>query len=478
MERTKGTQKELAQRMQYYTALSTRVALAAKLGLQFDGDRNLYESLGYPTQLTYSDFVIQFVRQDIAQAIIMRPVRTTWRGPLQLVETNDAEETTFEKVWKQLSTSLQLKSKFQLADKLTGLGHYGVILLGFSDVQNKEGFASPVKKGNGLKLAYVKVLDEQGAQISTYDENTTSPRYGLPLTYDVTLSSPNGTSTYTLKVHYTRVIHIVDDPMTNESIGTPRLEVVFNRLMDLEKIVGGSGEMYWRGARPGFQGKIDKDYKMSAASEDALKDQITEYEHNLRRIFMSEGVSLDPLATQVEDPSKHVDVQIQMISAVTGIPKRILTGSERGELSSGQDSEEWAALIQTRREEFAEISIVRPFVDRLIEYGVLPQPVEEYVVMWFDLFAKSEKDRVDIGKVRSEALRNYLADPLIQSIVPPTAFFELFLGLTQDQIDLVNQMVEEGMDEEAALREVTQETEEEEQTEEERAIEEGKKVVV
>lgn len=467
MERTKGkggNLNEMQARLQMYSALTERLALAGKLGISFEGARNLYESLGYPKDLSSADFLTQFIRQDIAQAIIMRPVKTTWRGQLQLIETKDANQTAFEKAWKDLNTRLKLKGKFLQADKLTGLGRYGVILLGLSDVSNKEGFANPVT-GSRLSLEYIKVLDEQSAQVSTYETDTKSPRYGLPVLYNVTLGSPDGQSSYTIQVHHTRVIHIVDDPTSNESLGTPRLQVVYNRLQDLEKIVGGSAEMYWRGARPGFQGKIDKDYTMTPTTQESVQSQIDEYEHNLRRIFMSEGVTLDPLAVQVSSPKEAFDVQIQMISAVTGIPKRILTGSERGELSSGQDSEEWAAHIQSRREDFAEPCIIRPFVDICQKYGILPK-VEEYIVGWVDLFAKTEKDRVDIGKVRSEALKNYLADPVVQSVVPPQAFFELFLGLDQDQIDLINTMVEQGMSEEEALRRATEEEQQEEQQEE------------
>ena len=64
--------------------------------------------------------------------------------------------------------------------------------------------------------------------------------------------------------------------------------------------------------------------------EDALLKQLDEYEHNLRRIFINRGISMESMSPQVSDPSSHVDIQIQMISAQTGIPKRILTGSERG----------------------------------------------------------------------------------------------------------------------------------------------------
>jgi hypothetical protein len=152
-------------------------------------------------------------------------------------------------------------------------------------------------------------------------------------------------------------------------------------------------------------------------------------------------LKLSALAPQVSDPKNHVDVQLMMISAVTGIPKRILSGSERGELASSQDAAEWIAFVQGRREEFAEPHIIRPFVDCMIEYGILPKPEKEYVIEWADLFSVSEKDKVEIGRIRATALREYFVNPIAPEVVPPEAFMEFFLGLTQSQIDLITEMV-------------------------------------
>jgi len=208
-------------------------------------------------------------------------------------------------------------------------------------------------------------------------------------------------------------------------------------LMDLEKLVGGSAEMFWRGARPGFHGKLDKDFTMTTDTKDDLQDQIKEYEHDLTRILISEGIDLDKLDQQVSDPDMHVDVQLQMISAVTGIPKRILTGSERGELSSNQDKAEWLSFIKSRREEFAEPNIVRPFVDRCVEYKVLPEPKDKYDVKLQDLFAQSEKEKADVGKIRSEALSKYASSPMAEMTIPPDEFLKYFLGLDKEQIDQI-----------------------------------------
>lgn len=437
MKRTKAPAGK-SNLLQTYSELTNRANLAASMGQSYDGRRDLYNILGYKKVLRYQDFLAQFVRQDIARAIIERPVKVTWSGPCSIIESNKEDTTTLEKDWLDLERRLNLKSKFIRLDKLTGLGRYGVLYMGFNDIRKQGDTEKPVSKS--VELLFLRPLGESSAKIATWEKNTTNPRYGLPLLYDITLVDSDGSTESQIKVHYTRVLHVVENAMESEIEGSPRLEVVYNRLQDLEKLVGGSAEMFWRGARPGYSGEIDKEFTMSPVEEKALEDQMDEYENDLRRLLINKGLKVSPLAIQISDPKNHVDVQIQLISAVTGIPKRILSGSERGELSSSQDSVEWVSYVQSRREEFAEPHIIRPFVDRMIEIGILPKPQNGYDIEWQDLFAISEKDKVEIGKSRASALKDYFTNPMASEVVPPKAFYEFFLGFGREQINLISDM--------------------------------------
>ena len=264
-----------------------------------------------------------------------------------------------------------------------------------------------------------------------------------------------------LVVHHSRIIHVAEDILESDIFGIAKLESVFNRLFDIEKIVGGDAEMFWRGARPGYAGKTDPDYAMTETTKRELKEQIDEYEHDLRRILVNEGVSLEALAQQIADPKEHVDVQISMVSAVTGIPKRILIGSERGELSSAQDRGEWLSYVQTRREEYTEPNIVRPLIDRLIEYKVLPTPVEGlYNIRWEDLFALTDMEKVDMGSKRSTALRDYSLTPIAPAVMSIKSFLKYGMGLSDDEILEVEENRNNAMVEEQELfASLTEETE-------------------
>lgn len=452
MSKVKALRRSDPSGLKLYSTLLARAELAAKLGMQYGGERDLYQALGYSKTLTYADYATQYVRQDIAKAVIDRPVDATWHGGFQLEESSESEDTKFEKAWKKMYKDLNLRSKFIRLDRLTGIGSYGVLLLGLSDAKSPEDFAKPVT-GVKHELLYVKpfggMVLSGSAQIIDYEQNTGSPRYGKPLFYQITMVNLETQVTNLLRVHYSRVIHVIDDPLESDIEGTPRLESVFNRLQDLEKIVGASAEMFWRGARPGYAGKVDPDHEIPPGELDALEDQVDEFENNLRRLLILNGIDIQSLNPQVSDPSQHVDVQIQMISAVTGIPKRILTGSERGELASTQDRDNWSDFVESRRGEFAEPAIVRPFADRMIELQILPEPGPEgYTVVWPDIRTPSDKDRADVGVARSNALKNYASVPTAEQYVPPDAFYQYFLGLKPEEIELIQEMKQKALEEE------------------------------
>jgi len=457
MKRTKpSTNSSVIERLRLYETLTTRSALASALGFTYGGLRNVDNALGYKDNLTFQDFLRAYQRQDIAAAVIDRPIRTTWQGSIDLIESDNDKDTPLEQAWKDLEKRLHVKHMLSRLDTITGIGRYGVLFLGFNDAANSNAQGEAVKVSTSLKLLYIRAISEINATVTQWDTNTSSPRFGLPEKYTLTLISQDGKSSSSITAHHTRIIHVADKLLDGMVVGSSRLEPVFDRLTDLKKLVGGSAEMFWRGARPGYSGEIDKDVTFTEDDKAKLKEQIDEYDNNLRRFLVGSGVSISSLAPQVADPQSHVDVQIQMISAYTGIPKRILTGSEVGELASSQDRDNWFSLIKSRREEFAEPVIIQPFVDRLIAFGILPPPATEYNVQWTDLWSPSEKEKAEVGQLRATALATYANSPYASSILPVESFYKWCLSLDDDQIELIRETLEAEMlkEEERALTEL------------------------
>lgn len=433
--------QEKAKTLQTFSELVNRALLATKMGQQtYGGARDVNTALGYPVNLSFDDYSARYLRHDMAKAIIDRPVKGTWKGKVELIESDKEAYTPLEKAWREFYRDKKLKLTFSSLDKLTGIGRYSVLFFGMSDVTDTNSYRRKVRKG--AKLLYLKPLSEKTAKIHKLEDDPTSERYGLPKFYEITvknISDANVTSTGSLIVHYSRVLHIVEDTLEDPNHGTPRLEAAFNRLLDLEKIVGGDAEMFWRGARPGYTGEVKENYTFTPDDEKKIKDQFEEFQNYLTRFLVTEGINYKELAQQIADPASHADTCVKMLSAVTGMPFRILIGSEKGELSSSQDKQEWVTYITTRREEVVEFTILRPFIDKCIELGILPpmSSKEGYTIVWDSLFSLTEKEKAEIGKARSVILKEYSLSETAQAIIPMEYFLKHMMFFDDKTADLI-----------------------------------------
>lgn len=398
--------------------------------------RNIYEALGYVKTPVFADYMMRFDRQDIAARIVSAPVFASWRLRPDIMEVSDTKSedaTEFEKAWRDMEKDLKVIHYLNRADLLSGIGRYGILLLGFDDGKD---LSQEVNKAS--KLLYLMPYTEDNASIQAWNVDPKNERCGLPEMYQVRMANykkSGGIST--VNVHHSRIIHVAEGCLEDDVFGTPRLKGVYNRLQDLELVAGSSAEMFWRGAMPGLAFKLDPEADITPQAISDVNSQVERYMHGLVRYLRLQGMDIQELAPAVADPTQHVDIQIQLISAATGIPKRILTGSERGELASSQDETNWTTRVSERRENYVEPMILRPFIDVLIKVGVLPD-IKEYLVEWPSLFAPSEADRATTSKTRAETLSIYSNAQGADEIIPPNIFLRKFLEFDEEEIEEIN----------------------------------------
>lgn len=442
--------------------LTQRMRLAAALGQQYGGNRDLYEALGYKKDLLLEDYWNAYLRQDIARKVNNMPVNSTWRGDIRI--TDGDEDGRFEEEWNNLADRTRLWNKITRVDRLAGLGQFAILVLGFDDVQNPEQFQNPVLDDGDRKLLYLHAYSQRSAEIEEWEDNPKSERYGLPRLYKVKTTIPGEVhQTRDISVHHTRIIHVAEELLESEVYGVPRMKGVYNRFEDLAKIVGGSAEMFWRGARPGYAAKTRENARLGPQDKTDLDNQFQEFEHELRRWMRIQGMDIQELSPQVSDPSNHVDVQLNMISAHTYIPKRILIGSERGELSSKQDESNWYQRIEDRRDSYGEPVILRPLTDKLIYYGVISEPKDgTYDVQWSDLWTPGQKERSEIASNQSSAIKSYASAPAASTVVPEKMFLRKVLGWTEEEIEEAFQELNTALEDEENEAAADQQTIEEE----------------
>jgi hypothetical protein len=393
------------------------------IGLGFAGDRDYYSVFGWKRTLTYLDYLGKYRRQDIATRLVDAEPHATWSNPPEVSEDSDQ---AFKEVWDDLVSDFSLFEVFSRLDKLVGLGHYAVMIVGFDDGSPLE---SPISS-NKKNVIYLQPYSEDVARIDTFQEDPADPRFGLPETYEVEpgrADAPTSgvraiiTKPKSFKVHHSRVLHVAEGGLEDLIFGTPRMEKVYNLLDDLLKTQGGSSETFWLTSNRGIQVDVDKEMDLKQADADALDTEIDEYYHNLRRVIRSRGVTINDLGSDVADPRGNFDILIGLISAATSIPKRILMGTEAGQLSSEQDRANWAVHIEGRRSLFAEPIILNPFVKMLVASGVAPSP-NNLAWLWPEAFRMSPLERAQAGAQKARTLAN--VSKALEATIPPITLEE------------------------------------------------------
>lgn len=434
----------IVERMLADSPLLGRAQLAKVAGLTFAGKRNLYEALGYKEILRFEDYLWRYERGGIARRIVNAYPEDTWKENPVVSETDDdTRETDFEKQFDEVAERLDLFHYLERVDSLSGVGRYAVLFMGVND--GSADFEQPVNPLDGPEdLLYFTVFHEGSAKIHSREKDPGSPRYGLPLFYEIdfdksrdeqqntTIGLKEGVRTESIrKVHWSRVLHVAESLAEDEIFGTPRLRAVWNYIDDLEKVVGGSSEAFWTRGDPGYQLDLSPEARMSNVEKDELKGEIEAYIHRLQRFVRTRGVKMNTLASDVPDPRGNFEALVALISATTGIPQRVLLGSEQGRLASTQDRENWADKIARRQRRHAGPRILLPLVRRWIEWEVLPEP-DELRADWRASSRLSASEAADVAQKVAQGAATISRQGGGGVVVTPGEYREKWLDLPAD----------------------------------------------
>lgn len=365
-------------------------------------------------------------------------------------------KTEFEKAWEALGKKHNMSSFMQTADRVCGIGRYGVVFFGLKDGKEPGDPAPGVDEKTGelnledvgevdpSQLVYLRVFDESSLQIQSRETDPTSPRFGKPTFYNIVFVDPteganigdaSTTINRTLRVHWTRCIHIAEGCTTSMIFGRPRMERCFNTLMDLKKVGGGSAEMFWKGAFPGLSIEANPSGTPGIGmvmDVESIKGQVQAYSNGLQRYLALNGASAKSLSSQIGDPGPHVERAVNDLCITLGIPTRVFVGSERGELASSQDAKAWHSRVKQRQDNHLTPNVVRAIVDRLQSLAILP--VVEYEVEWPDKNTATEAEIADVALKETQALVAYVGGG-VETVVPPAEYLIHFMGKDPDLVD-------------------------------------------
>lgn len=466
-----------------------------------DPNKNIYREAGYPQGefLGWDTYQPLFNREGIAKRVVEAWAKQSWQVNPCVYEDEDPDITTpFEEDWDEIAKTLDredpnpeggfqdeegavLWNYLRRLDIQSGIGQYGILLLGFDDGAPLSEAVKGIAEMNSMaatfsqvdntgkkewkepdfsnlqpyrlvnnatakkrKLLYMRVFPEQLADIIEIERNPTSPRYGKPIRYRLSFNDPAagqsstaGIVTQAITVHWTRVIHFTDDPTSSEVFGVPRMQQVLNHILGLQKLYCSSPEMFYKGA---FQGLFfGTDPALGAKvkiNESKLKDSIENFQNGLQRYLYANGLTVQQLAPAVADPTGQVMVQLQGIAIALDMPMRIFMGSERGELASGQDEDSHTDNVRARNNNILSPRMVSVLVSRLILVGVCRRPATGFKIKWPDAAKQSKQQIADCAATETTAISTYVTAGC-DALIPPLQFFTEVLGWEDEKAKAV-----------------------------------------
>lgn len=380
--------------------------LGALAQTQYAGKRDIYQSAGYTPigQVDFDEYWGLYKRGGIAGRIVDLLPNTCWKEApeIQIPGLDEEEASPLLNAVEELAKRTGLWSRLARVDRLSRVGKYGVILLGTSDIQTDQDFRTPLETLNGPEdLLYLSPFSEKYARIHDWVRESKDPRFGLPKTYEVDLSAGvSGFQAASVRVHWSRIIHVAEDPLDDEVYGRPALERPLNLLSDLAKVSAATGEGYWQMADRILTGQVDPDVDLTEKQTEALGERLEEVIHNLRRQFVGRGIDLQWLDGQTPSPEDAGKFYMMLIAAAADYPMRILFGTETGERASEQDERQFHGQTQVRRTDHVGPNIIRPLLDRLIDKQILP--AGDYDLSWGSLYEPTQEEIEEANKRRAE----------------------------------------------------------------------------
>lgn len=467
---------------------ATTISRFALAGRSFDDRRDLKKECGYPDTVSAEEYQRLFDEEPYAARVVELWPKESWKTTPTVYEDEDAEEATeFEAAIDALGQALRTERSYHVeeegsvlwdylyrADVVSGIGCYGIILLGLNDgkalSEPAEPFADdPTAEGVVDRINFVRVFPEALAPISALESDPRSPRYGQPVAYSVTFSDPSelatggaviGLGSTTSQVHWTRVIHVADVwhlASASDWFAKPRMKNPLHSLLDIQKIRGSSGEGFWRAVvnllsletHPQLGGDVD-------INRDQLRRELENFYNGMQRDLVTSGMSVKTLAPTVTDPNPFIEANVQSICVVMNVPVPVFKGYEIGEQASQNNDTTWLARVAARNGKYVTPRLIVPLVDRLVSLRVLPEPEAGYKVAWPDNSTPKATETAAVAAQRVTAMATYVSGG-VEALMAPMDFLARELKYTEEEakeiLEASAQAEEEKLAEQQALAE-------------------------
>lgn len=382
------------------------------LGLSHDGKRNVYDIYGYPETLAgdlgFQQMYLYSGREGIANRLTYGTARTCWREGFQVFDSKDEDANEMLEDEITRLNKRELIKKIERADILNRIGSFSVMFVGVPDGREPSEPVGPVS-GDGFKSIYFKAFAYDGVQISGTVQDAKNPRFGLPEFYQVQKISrgdtEKDTTTSSMLVHWTRIIHMNEGALDSDVEGKGYLEPIFNRILDLDKACGGSAEAYFRNSKGKIAYEVDKEFAASSLdpeTKEKMNEGAKKFTNEYQDHIFAAGSTVKSIDTPHADPEKTVLVSLWIIAGYSGYPIRVLTGEGSGQLAGSEDQLALNAIISDRQNSVCASWVVRLF--EILSMAKMLDWNDEWVVKFPKQSTTTEMQQIELNNKKADTL--------------------------------------------------------------------------
>lgn len=384
---------------------------------------------GYRATLTFADFKQAYDRGGAAHGAVHRLLDGCWQKLPRIKQPKADKGTPWEDAVGRMLRSINGWQKLRDLDRRNLVGRYAALIYRMADSQP---LSVPLVKASRL-VDLVPVFEDQ-IKVTKWDEDQTSERYGLPVTYQFRTRAPGALDTQAapetwLDVHHTRVQILAEGSVGDMFDGIPLLRAGFNNLVDIEKLSGGGAEsalknsartvvfQYDSGGIPAAIQSVGADGSLQETSvREAHEKQARALNRNQDASIVLQGGQVSTLQTTVSDLSPQFGIAANLFAASIRVPFTILFGQQTGRLASDEDKADFGARCAGRQANDLT-PMLEEFVRRMQAAGVIE--ASDFEIEWPPVNAPSDLDKLtNLGKATAamqQAFQAGLTEPLFDA---------------------------------------------------------------
>lgn len=395
--------------------MAVQRALYASGGISSNTKRTtLYQEFGYPAELSFTDYYNAYERNAVAHAAVHRLLDDCWQDNPTVIDGDESKENKETTPWESSVTKLLKRfwPRIKDADRRNMVGHYSALVIQLKDGAdwNEPVDTTEVKRLGEKALVNLIPLWEPQLKVTEWETDISSENYGKPKYYDFD-ERPVGHQIHgpikQKKIHPDRVIILCegadDDYMFS---GIPLLKAGFNKLLDIEKISGGSAEGFLKNASRQiaveFDAATDMDNIAQAAKKagyddigSAMADKVDKLNRGTDSAAVMQAGRMNVLSVAAADPNPSWEVAVREFLTTIRIPFSEFLGTQTGVLAGDKDGAAYGKRLNGRRWGF-QTKYVTGIIGRLCTLGVISQPESgDITLAWSDMLAPSEADKID-----------------------------------------------------------------------------------